>query len=292
MDLRVMRNFLKIAETENITEASRELHVAQPHLTRQLQALEDELGVTLFTREKKRLHITDEGHFLKQQAEQILDLVNKTERQIQEMHSEIDGTLFVGAIETLVINRIPKLLSAFTKKYPEAKYNIWSSNSREVAERVENGLIDIAFVREPFDKEKFEYKKLFEENWVAFFGMEHVLSQKSSDTITLRELSREELLVPEQRASEIRKWFVEKNLTANIKCLFTPLTNGIELLKQNLGVAILPESAGKSVDSNQIMKKMLKEEKKSTIYVIWKKNVTLPLVAKKFLELALAQDEE
>lgn len=78
MDLRVLRNFLKIAELENITQASRELNVAQPHLTRQIKTLEEELGVELFIRDKKRLHITEEGKFLKQQAEQIFKLVNKT----------------------------------------------------------------------------------------------------------------------------------------------------------------------------------------------------------------------
>ena len=87
MDIKVLRNFLKIAEYENITRAAAELHIAQPHLTRQLHALEQELGVTLFVREKKRLHITDEGRFLRQQAIHITDLADKTATQLLDMKS-------------------------------------------------------------------------------------------------------------------------------------------------------------------------------------------------------------
>ncbi len=112
----MMKNFLKVAEKENITQSSKELNVAQPHLTRQIQNLEEELGVKRFVREKKRLHITDEGRFLKQQVEQILKLVEKTERQIREMSTEISGTLFIGVIESVSANYLPEWINKFKKK--------------------------------------------------------------------------------------------------------------------------------------------------------------------------------
>lgn len=239
MDLRVLRNFLKIAELENITQASRELNVAQPHLTRQIKTLEEELGVELFIRDKKRLHITEEGKFLKQQAEQIFKLVNKTEQQIQEMQSEIEGTLFIGAIESVAVSLLPQLISEFKEKYPDVKYEIWSANSKDVAERIEKGVSDLAIVREPFDQDKFEHIRLYKEKWAVFFSRNNIFSQKSSSQISLRELSNAQLLVPTQRLEEIEKWFKEENLKANIKCSFSPMTNGIELMKKEIGVAII-----------------------------------------------------
>lgn len=284
MDLRVLRNFLKIAELENITQASRELNVAQPHLTRQIKTLEEELGVELFIRDKKRLHITEEGKFLKQQAEQIFRLVNKTEQQIQEMQSEIEGTLFIGAIESVAVSLLPQLISEFKEKYPDVKYEIWSANSKDVAERIEKGVSDLAIVREPFDQDKFEHIRLYKEKWAVFFSRNNIFSQKSSSQISLRELSNAQLLVPTQRLEEIEKWFKEENLKANIKCSFSPMTSGIELMKKEIGIAILPESAWNCLKQQEIIKKELAQTKITDVSIIWKKGIELPNIAKRFLE--------
>lgn len=282
MDLRVMKNFLKIAETENITQSSRELNVAQPHLTRQIKALEEELGVLLFQRDKKRLHITEEGRFLKQQAEQILRLVEKTERQVKEMQSEISGTLFLGTIETIGESVLPDWAYEFKNRFPEIKFNIWSANSKDVVERLSKGLLDLAVVREPIDETKFNSIHLATENWTAFFNRNHILSQKSGEKISLAELSKEELMVPIQRVDEVEKWFREKNLKANIKCAFSPMSIGMHLLSKNLGVVILPKSAGGTVSKDKILMKELSDNKPSGISLIWKKGYELPLAAKNF----------
>ncbi len=284
MDLRVMKNFLKIAETQNITQASKELNVAQPHLTRQIKKLEEELGILLFFRDKKRLHITEEGRFLKQQIEQILKLVDKTERQIKEMQSEISGTLFIGAIETVCGSFLSEWLAEFKKDFPQIKYNIWSSNSKDVVERLEKGLIDLAFVREPIDETKFNSIHFIDEQWAAFFNKDHILAQKSSEIISLRELSKEELIVPSQRVEEIENWFKVENLTADIRCSISPLSIALSLIKNNLGVAILPESTIKSIENkNEILLKKLDKVKKTGISLIWKKNYELSLASKSFM---------
>lgn len=283
MDLRVMKNFLKIAETENITQASRELNVAQPHLTRQIKALETELGVLLFRRDKKRLHITEEGRFLKQQTEQILKLVEKTERQVKEMQSEISGTLFLGVIESVGESILPDWISEFKRNFPKVKYNIWSANSKDVKERLSKGLLDLAVVREPIDGSKFSSFHLATENWSVFFSKEHILSQKTGDKISLQELANEDLMVPPERVEEVEEWFREKNLRANIKCTFSPMSIGLQLLSRNLGVVILPKSADGVIDKNKIVVKELYGNKPSGISLVWKKDYELPLAAKNFM---------
>ena len=100
MDIRDMEIFLKIAEYENVSHAAAELHIAQPHLTHRLKMLEQDLGTELFTREKKRLHITEEGRYLQQQCRQMLRLKAKTEEQIRQMQDGYRGRIFIGAIET------------------------------------------------------------------------------------------------------------------------------------------------------------------------------------------------
>lgn len=284
MELKELKNFLKIAEYENITKASQELHVAQPHLTRQLQSLEQELGVSLFTREKKRLHITDEGRFLKQQAKQLLGLAQKTKEQISEMESGISGTLYIGSIETVGTIYLPQWIAGFKGSYPKIRYNLWSGNSTDVIERLERGLIDLALVRAPFDTEKYEAFPVMDEKWIVLMNKEHPIAQNGSSSVSLEELSHEELLVPSQRIREISEWFHAKDLNSNIICGFSPLMNAIVMAQNNLGIAILPESCQKMLFTQDIIVKELSEKKDSTVSFIWRKQYEMPGTARRFLE--------
>lgn len=284
MDLKELSNFLKIAEYENITKAAQELHIAQPHLTRQIQNLEQELGVSLFVREKKRLHITDEGRFLKQQTEQILGLVQKTKEQISEMESGISGTLYIGSIETFGTLYLPQWIAGFKNRYPKVHYNLWSGNSTDVIERLERGLIDLALVRAPFDGEKFESFPVLDEKWIVLMNKQHPMANNDSPSVSLEELSNEELLVPTQRIHEISGWFSSRNLKSNIICGFSPLMNAIVMAQNNLGIAILPESCKKMLFTDDIIIKDLSENMSSTVSFIWKKQYELPGAAKRFLD--------
>ncbi len=284
MELKELSNFLKIAEYENITKAAQDLHVAQPHLTRQIQNLEQELGVSLFVREKKRLHITDEGLFLKQQAEQILGLAQKTKEQIAEMEYGISGTLYIGSIETVGTIYLPQWISGFKNCYPKIRYNLWSGNSTDVIERLERGLIDLALVRAPFDNDKFDSFPVLNEKWIVLMNREHPAANNGRADVTLEELAKEELLVPTQRISEVSDWFKNKGLQSNIICGFSPLMNAIVMAQNNLGIAILPESCKEMLFTDQVISKDLSENMMSTVSFIWRKQYELPGTAKRFLD--------
>lgn len=84
MDIRTLRYFLVTAQERNFTKAANKLCMAQPPLSRQIKLLEEELGVTLFIRNSRQLQLTEEDYFLKQQAEEILLLIEKTEHQLEK----------------------------------------------------------------------------------------------------------------------------------------------------------------------------------------------------------------
>lgn len=284
MELRELTYFLKIAEYENITRAAKELHVTQPHLTRQLKSLEEELGVTLFVREKKRLHITDEGRFLKQQAEQILGLTGKIKNQIAEMESGVNGTLYIGSIETVGTMYLPGWISGFKEKYPKVRYNLWSGNSTDVIERLQQGLLDLGLVRAPFDEERYDSLHVLDEKWIVLLNRAHPLAENGRNTVSLKELSGEELLVPTQRIQEISRWFQKRNLESNIICGFSPLMNAIVMAQNNLGVAVLPASCRRMILTDELMVMELEERLSSSVSVIWRKGFELPGAARRFLQ--------
>ena len=84
MEIRVLRYFLTVAREESITRAAQVLHITQPTLSRQLSQLEESMGVKLYLRGTRRIVLTNEGMLLRRRAEEILELVDKTERELME----------------------------------------------------------------------------------------------------------------------------------------------------------------------------------------------------------------
>lgn len=282
MEMRQLENFLKIAEYENITQAADALHMSQPPLTRQLQALETELGTKLFVREKKRLHITEAGRFFRQQAKQILALTDKTAEQVRQIGEGMAGTLYIGSIETAGPVLLPSWLEGFKARWPDVRYSLWSGNSDDVIERLEKGLVDVALIREPFNGEKFNAVHIADEPWSALIRTDHAISNAGS--LTLSQLSDEELIVPIRRSAEIARWFSEAGMEAVISCQYAPLINGIILAEQGLGVAICPASAGGMLTGRPLVMRPLADAPVSGVALIWQRGARLSTPAEKFIE--------
>ena len=91
MDIRVMEYYLAVVREGNISAAAQALHVSQPALSRQMRDLEEELGVTLFERGSRRIHLTEEGMILRRRAEEMTRLMQITEGEISQAHRNLSG---------------------------------------------------------------------------------------------------------------------------------------------------------------------------------------------------------
>src|SRR5574344_875679 len=124
MDILALRNFLAIAEEENITKAADYVHTTQPNLSRQLQALEEEFGKKLFIRGKRRLTLTQDGILFRKRAAEIIDLCNKTEAEMKNPDDEIAGDIYIGAGETDVIRLIAETAQSLRTTYRHICYRV------------------------------------------------------------------------------------------------------------------------------------------------------------------------
>lgn len=109
MEIRVLRYFLTVVQEESITKAAEALHITQPTLSRQLAQLENEVGVSLFSRGSKKITLTDAGILLRRRAEEILLLVDKTEKELLEQEEQIEGKITIGCGEIQAVQMLPKL---------------------------------------------------------------------------------------------------------------------------------------------------------------------------------------
>lgn len=163
MEIRVLQYFLAIAREQSIVKAAESLHLSQPTLSTQIKNMEEELGKQLLirgTKGSRKVTLTEEGMILRKRAEEILDLVRKTENEIILSDSVIIGDVYIGAGETDGIRLFAKTAGQLKEKYPGIHYHLSSGNDRFVIERLDKGLLDFGLIFGTPDLKKYDAIKL------------------------------------------------------------------------------------------------------------------------------------
>ena len=249
MELRVLRYFLAVAREQSISGAADVLHISQPTLSRQLMDMEDELGKKLFIRGNRRITLTNEGVLLRQRAEEIIGLVEKTESEITSGDEMISGDIYIGGGETEAIKIIAEIATEFKKEYPGICYQIYSGNAEDVTEKLDRGLLDFGVLIEPADIHKYEHLRL---PMVDTWG---VLMRKDSELAGKKEIEPQDLLnlpliCSRQmfRTQEMQKWIGRKPEKLNIVATYNLLFNASLLVEAGMGYALCLDKIIKTPD--------------------------------------------
>ena len=140
MELRVLQYFLAIAREQSIIRAAESLHLSQPTLSTQIKNMEEELGKQLLirgTKGSRKVTLTEEGMILRKRAEEILDLVKKTENEIACSDDVVIGDVYIGAGETDGMRLLARAARNLKKLYPGIHYHISSGNAVFVKEQLD-----------------------------------------------------------------------------------------------------------------------------------------------------------
>jgi len=288
MDIRQLRYFIAIAEQGTISKAAEHLHMAQPPLSRQLKMMEDELGVVLFDRnKKKKVTLTAQGELFLKKAKKLLHGMEEAILEVKEFSEEISGTLSVGS----TIYCAPILLSnlkEFRRKYSHIKFNIWEGDSTHLMNLLKNRQIDIAITGGPFSQKDIEMKKLEVDPCVLVVPNDYNLAEK---VISIQKISEIPLLLlrPTEGTGlfdQIINVFQKLNLTPNILCECHDSAMLLNLVEMGFGATILPLS--------MINQKLMKEFKIISIQdnpwisepaLVWRANSYLSASTREFLRI-------
>ena len=164
MELRVLRYFLTVAREQSFTRAASRLHITQPTLSRQLAALEEELGTVLFDRGGRHITLTDEGLLLKRRALEILDLEDKILEEFHSDESEIEGIIHIGCGEFVAVETLAEILGQYKKQYPLVQITLHTGTADTILSKMNQGLIDLGLFMEPVNTEELEYIRIRESN--------------------------------------------------------------------------------------------------------------------------------
>ena len=156
MELRVLEYFLAVAREESISKAAEFLHLTQPTLSRQLKDLEEELGKQLFLRGSRKVTLTEDGMYLRNRAEEILELVHRTQHDLMQSEEIITGEVAIGCGETDAIRHVVQAILRLQEQYPQIHYSFVSGDSANVLYALDKGLVDFGVVLGQLNLSKYE----------------------------------------------------------------------------------------------------------------------------------------
>jgi DNA-binding transcriptional LysR family regulator len=149
MELRHLRYFVAVAEEQNVTRAAARLHVSQPPLTRQIHDLEQELGVALFDRSGKSIHLNEAGRVFLAAARTILKSVDDGIKATRAIAAGREGELHIGYAPSPTVEILPKLLRAFRKAQPRVRVVLHDHSSPEMLAGLRDGRLQAAVMMQP-----------------------------------------------------------------------------------------------------------------------------------------------
>jgi DNA-binding transcriptional LysR family regulator len=246
MNLRQLRYFVAIAEEQNMGRASQRLNISQPPLSRQIHALEIELGAALFVRTPKGMILTEAGHILMSEAKEILAKTNHVQELIEGVTSGNAGQLNVGFFGSTIYGAVPSILRKFSAQYPGIKVTLrWMSKPEQV-NALRDGRIHIGFGRYYYTGDDLQEVVFYREKLLAA-----VLKDSEdfpSDEVTLAELSKTPLFLypaadPPSIADEVISVFRKAGHNPIIEQKVPDLTATLALVRCGKGVAVVTESA-------------------------------------------------
>lgn len=280
MEIRLLRYFWTVAQEGNISRAAKLLNITQPTLSRQIRDLEEQVGVPLFHREKNHLYLLPDGIFLKERAEELIQLSDKLERTfIERKKSQLEGVITIGCVEADNSDTISMMLEEMVSDFPNVTFNLVTGTSEDISDRLEKGLLDLAVLLEPVKLENVNILKLpREEKWGFLVSKELFISRKSSiireDIKGLPILCSNREEVQKMLASWADIPFNQLNIVGNFNLLF----NVFSLVENKVGAALTIEGAvaKRNLESTEFIP--MKPEVKTNCMLVWKDRIQTPVV--------------
>jgi DNA-binding transcriptional LysR family regulator len=245
MELRHLRYFVAVAEERSFTRAAERLHIAQPPLSRQMQQLEEMLGVELIEKGVRPLRLTDAGQFLLAHSRPLLDQMRDLKTMTQRV-GKLERTLSAGFVASTLYGLLPDIIRRYRERHPEVEVTLHEMTTIEQLKALKEGRIDVGFGRLKSEDTSIRRILLREERMVVALSPVHRLAEREGG-VRLMELTHEPLLVYPKAprpsfADQVLAAFNEANLTPDHVTEVRELQIAMGLVAAGQGLSIVPES--------------------------------------------------
>lgn len=284
IEIRYLQYFLAVAREQSITRAAESLHISQPTLSKQMMELEDMLGKQLLIRNRKQIELTEEGSFLRARAQEMLELMDKTEAAFHNEGELISGDIHLGCGETPAFGFIADVFQKLKREQPSLNLHLFSGDADTVMERLDKGLLDIGLLLAPKKMDKFNYDKLpVQDKMGVLMREEDALA--SLDAIPDDMLKELPLIISERTwsGSYHSFWDQTKRTDYHIAATYNLIYNATFLIKNGAGYGISLDGLVNTQGTGLVFRPIVPEQS-IDIYMVTKKYQTFAPAVKLFLE--------
>ena len=289
MELRVLEYFLAVAREESISRAAEFLHLTQPTLSRQLKDLEEELGKQLFLRGSRKVTLTEDGMYLRNRAEEILELVHRTQHDLMQSEEIITGEVAIGCGETDAIRHVVQAILRLQEQYPQIHYSFVSGDSANVLYALDKGLVDFGVVLGQLNLSKYESLPFpTVDTWGILMRKDAPLAQKGY--VEAEDLWELPLLLSRQvpHHSRITDWLKRPLDSLHIAAYYNLIYNASIMVEEGLGYALTLDKLINTSGHSSLAFLPLRPALDNELHLIWKRYQVFSRAAEKFLEAVMS----
>jgi DNA-binding transcriptional LysR family regulator len=235
MDLADLRIFRSVVEEGGITRAAVKLHRVQSNVTTRVRQLEEDLGVALFIREGKRLHLSPTGKLLVDYADRILDLAQEARDALHDGAPR--GPFHLGAMESTAAVRLPEPLSVFHRRYPQVHLDLHTDTIARLSAAVLAGELDAALVAEPVNDPVLDKTLVYDEELVLIAGAGHPPIRSPRDVVSQTVLAFEHGCAYRLR---MQQWFARAGVLPDRIVEMSSWHALVGCAAARMGIAVVP----------------------------------------------------
>ncbi len=296
MNFRQLEYFAAVAEAKSISRASRELHVAQPPISRQIALLEDELGVQLFLRSNKGIELTEAGRCLYQQSEQMFQSLRMMADSVRDVDAGLRGQVKLGVIYS-DLPMVMEHLKAYHREYPQVELYIRMGSPNDLLDDLNRGKLHVLYLRSQSEEGAGLREKILGEDSLELVMNGQTDPAPGQSTVPVEALKGVPMCL--LRSDDL--WGYSNNLknqcqrsgfSLNVVCQCYDTPMAMQLVQAGFGVSYLPRSIVKTMPRSGVYSKPVQGvEAKSYPVLVWAEQIYYASCVKRYIAMAGGEEK-
>jgi DNA-binding transcriptional LysR family regulator len=288
MELRHLHYFIAVAEDLHFSRAAERLHISQPPLSQQIRDLEDELGVKLFERTKRQVHLTEAGKVFLDRSYLLLAQLEQAIAETQRIGRGEVGQLAIGFVDSAMYTSLPEMLKGFREQFPAVELRLHEMTTAQQIQALYDKQIDVGIVRSAISEPGLSVECFLPESLVVALPETHPLSAQTQ--VSLSTLADEFFILFPAKLGPV---FYGQIIHSCQQAGFRPkvaqeavqMQTIVGLVAAGLGIAIVPASMQNFHRSGVIYRPLQEQIPKTGLYLTWRQHDASPVISA-FLGLA------
>lgn len=286
MDLKQLHYFKSVVDHMNYSKAAENLHISQPSLSNAIKKLEQEMGSPLLERNTRKIQLTEAGEVLYEKATIILKNIEIMKIEMEEVIEQGTKEITIGVMES-VKHWLPKIISEYKKMYPNMIIHLVDIlGSRRVINSLSSYKTHLVITNQLMPEEDLAVKCLYQERLVAVLPLNHPLATK--EILSVEDICDEPFIISKegfQTRQDIINTFEKAGKRVDIKFEIERFETAVSLVRENLGITILPENYLQGPTAETIVQKEIDcPILQRNVYLVYMKNRHLPIAIRHLLQ--------